>query len=83
MIRWIWATLIAALMALEIGLSTMTAIAQTAPGGAFDKLSPGNQKVARPRPQRGSRQVGATITIEESGRREGSDGTPDQRRVYA
>jgi hypothetical protein len=47
MIRWIWAPLIAALMALEIGLSAMTAIAQTEPGGAFDKLSPGNRKVAR------------------------------------
>ena len=47
MLRWIWASVIVALMMLEICLSAITAVGQTAPARTFDQLSPGNQKVAR------------------------------------
>ena len=47
MLRWIWASVVVALMVLEICLSAITATGQTAPAATFDQLSPGNQKVAR------------------------------------
>ena len=47
MLHWIWASVIVALTVLEICLSAITAVGQTAPARTFDQLSPGNQKVAR------------------------------------
>lgn len=41
MIRWIWASVVVALMVLEICFSAMTAAGQTAAADAFDQVSPG------------------------------------------